>query len=98
MGAAVGGRAKVAERQLDATPANDSIPHFLGAVVLEQSLTQVGMIGSRTIIDGQQRLTTLQLLIAAARSLAIERDLDGPRKMFEKLLLNDDFLVRRPGD
>ena len=88
----------VAERQLDATPANDSIPHFLGAVVLEQSLTQVGMIGSRTIIDGQQRLTTLQLLIAAARSLAIERDLDGPRKMFEKLLLNDDFLVRRPGD
>ncbi len=88
----------VADRQLDVMPANDSIPHFLGAVVLEQSLTQVGMIGSRTVIDGQQRLTTLQLLIAAARSLAVEWGLEGPRKMFEKLLLNDDFLVRRAGD
>jgi hypothetical protein len=88
----------VADRQLDDTPANDNIPHFLGAVVLEQSLTQVGMIGSRTVIDGQQRLTTLQLLIAAARSLAVEHGLEGPRKMFEKLLLNDDFLVRQKGD
>jgi hypothetical protein len=88
----------VADRQIDATPTNDNIPHFLGAVVLEQTLNQVGMIGSRTIIDGQQRLTTLQLVIAAARSLAIERGLSGPRKMFEKLLFNDDFLVHKAGD
>ena len=88
----------VADRQLDENPANDDIPHFLGAVVLEQSLNQVGMIGGRTIIDGQQRLTTLQLMIAAARSISDELSLDGPRKMFEKLLLNDDFLVRIPGD
>lgn len=88
----------VADRQLDDTEANDTIPHFLGAVVLEQSLHQVGMIGARTVIDGQQRLTTLQLLIAAARSLAVERDHDEARRMFEKLLLNDDFLVRKPGD
>lgn len=89
---------EVADRQMDHTPANDAIPHFLGAVVLEQSLTQSGMIGSRSIIDGQQRLTTLQLLIAAARSLAVERGLDGPGKMFAKLLFNDDFLVHRDGD
>ena len=88
----------VADRQIDATPANDNIPHFLGAVVLEQTLNQVGMIGSRTVIDGQQRLTTLQLVIAAARSLAMERGLNGPRKMFEKLLFNDDFLVHKAGD
>lgn len=88
----------VADRQLDETPGNDSIPHFLGAVVLEQTLNQVGMIGGRSVIDGQQRLTTLQLLIAAARSLSIELSLDGPRRMFEKLLFNDDFLVRQPGD
>jgi hypothetical protein len=88
----------VADRQLDETEANDSIPHFLGAVVLEQSLHQVGMIGARTVIDGQQRLTTLQLLIAAARSVAVDRQRDDARRMFEKLLLNDDFLVRQPGD
>ncbi len=66
--------------------------------MLEQSLNQVGMIGARTVIDGQQRLTTLQLMIAAARSLAAERSLDGPRQMFDKLLLNDEFLVRNSGD
>lgn len=88
----------VADRQLDDTEANDSIPHFLGAVVLEQSMHQVGMIGVRTIIDGQQRLTTLQLLIAAARSVAVESGREDSRRMFEKLLINDDFLVRQPGD
>ena len=56
------------------------------------------MIDARSVIDGQQRLTTLQLLIAAARSLAVERGLDGPRQMFEKLLFNETFLVKRNGD
>jgi uncharacterized protein with ParB-like and HNH nuclease domain len=41
------------------------------AVVLEQAFVGSEMIDARTVIDGQQRLTTLQLLIAAARSLAI---------------------------
>ena len=89
---------QVADRQLDDTHANDSIPHFLGAVVLEQALVGSGMIDARSVIDGQQRLTTLQLLIAAGRSLAVERGLDGPRQMFEKLLFNESFLVRRKGD
>jgi hypothetical protein len=89
---------EVAERLLDNTPANDAIPHFLGAVVLEQTLVPSGMIEARLVIDGQQRLITLQLLVAAARSLAIERDLDGPRQMFEKLLFNESFLVKRPGE
>lgn len=89
---------EVADRQLDDTPSNDSIPHFLGAVVLEQALVGSGMIDARSVIDGQQRLTTLQLLIAAGRSLAVERGLDGPRQMFEKLLFNESFLVKRGGD
>ncbi len=89
---------EVADRQLDDTPANDAIPHFLGAVVLEQALVGSGMIDARSVIDGQQRLTTLQLLIAAGRSLAVERGLDGPRQMFEKLLFNESFLVKRDGD
>lgn len=40
-------------------------PHFLGAVVLQQQQTEIGTLGVRTIIDGQQRLTTLQLLLDA---------------------------------
>ncbi len=45
--------------------------HFLGAIVLDQEQTVPGQIPRYTVIDGQQRLTTLQLLLAAAaRSLA----------------------------
>ena len=40
-------------------------PHFLGAVVLQQVQKQTGQMQERTIIDGQQRLTTLQLLLDA---------------------------------
>lgn len=45
----------VADRQLDDTRGNDAIPHFLGAVVLEQALVGSGMIEARSVIDGQQR-------------------------------------------
>lgn len=44
-----------------------AVPHFLGAVVLAQHETQVTEIEKRDVIDGQQRLTTLQVLLAALR-------------------------------
>ncbi|MBK5239125.1 MAG: DUF262 domain-containing protein, partial [Actinomycetales bacterium] len=40
-------------------------PHFLGAVVLQQQHAEIGTLGVRTVIDGQQRLTTLQLFLDA---------------------------------
>jgi hypothetical protein len=40
--------------------------HFLGAVVIQQEHADIGQLTTRAIIDGQQRLTTLQLLIDAA--------------------------------
>jgi hypothetical protein len=88
----------VLERQLDENPNNNGIPHFLGAVVLDQVLMPIGMVQARYVIDGQQRLTTLQLFIAAVRSLALERDLEGPSQMLGKLLFNDEFLLRDPED
>lgn len=46
---------------------NDSFrPHFMGAVVLDQLNTATGTLDLRQIIDGQQRLTTLQIVIEAA--------------------------------
>ena len=41
--------------------------HFLGTVVLEQVDTPSGAVNRREIIDGQQRLTTLQILLQSAR-------------------------------
>lgn len=52
----------------------DIKPHFLGAVVLEkqpQNVTTLEMFDTLHVIDGQQRLTTLQYLIKAL-SLALE--------------------------
>ena len=44
-------------------------PHFLGAIVLNQLSTPTGGISAREIIDGQQRLTTLQICLVALRDL-----------------------------
>lgn len=40
--------------------------HFLGTVVLEQKPNAIGTLPRREIIDGQQRLTTLQVLLKSA--------------------------------
>jgi uncharacterized protein with ParB-like and HNH nuclease domain len=65
---------RVANRVLD-RPMDRQHPHFLGAVVLQQAQKQTGTMQERTIIDGQQRLTTLQLLLDAlhAELLTLER-------------------------
>lgn len=88
----------VAERQLDDTDANDDIPHFLGAIVLEPSAAQGARIASHWVIDGQQRLTTLTLLVAAARSVAVEHGLELQRDAFADLLLNRQHHLREKGD
>ena len=44
-----------------------AVPHFLGAVVLAQHDVYGPELPKRDVIDGQQRLTTLQVLLAALR-------------------------------
>src|SRR5215813_310693 len=45
----------------------DAPVHFLGAMVLDQKQTPTAHVEKRHVIDGQQRLTTLQLFLAAFR-------------------------------
>lgn len=61
----------VADRYLDQQRISNqnTSPHFLGALVLEQFYTPTGTLDTRQIIDGQQRLISLQLLIRAASDL-----------------------------
>jgi len=40
-------------------------PHFMGAIVLDQIPQPTGKLENRLIIDGQQRLTTIQTLLEA---------------------------------
>ena len=42
-------------------------PHFMGAIVLQHRASNIGEVTKRLVVDGQQRLTTLQLLIKAAQ-------------------------------
>jgi hypothetical protein len=71
----------------------DSIRHFLGAIVLDQQYTPPGEASRRLVIDGQQRLTTLQLLIAAAVRNAERDAVDQQARLLKKLIENDPDLA-----
>ncbi|SMD23909.1 DUF262 domain-containing protein [Lentzea albidocapillata] len=80
------------ERLLDAPPtaygAPPLPPHFLGAIVLDQQTTPSGFIATRHIIDGQQRLTTLQLLLDAAQWVVEQHGADMDAQALKTLVLN----------
>lgn len=66
--------------------------HFLGAVVL-QPKARTGNIKSGIVIDGQQRLTTLQLMIAAVQEILARNDCDTEAKQLRTLVENRDYFV-----
>lgn len=63
--------------------------HFLGAIVLDQETQAPGSIPLYTVIDGQQRLTTLQLLLAAAAKVAFEVGADVDGQILRGLIMNN---------
>lgn len=63
--------------------------HFLGAIVLEQLPHPAGSIETRQVIDGQQRFTTLQLFLLAARNLAKAKGSTKYADRFSGLVEND---------
>jgi hypothetical protein len=91
-------RAEATEEELErGVPEQTTPSHFLGAVVLEQIPTGAGMIERRNIIDGQQRLLTLQLFLDAAHDVAAEYE-DGGARLFGKLTDNDPDLMQAQMD
>lgn len=80
---------RVAERLLT-EPASKHQPHFLGAVVLQQLQNPVGSLQARTIIDGQQRLTTLQLLLDALHAELHAAGAAQPAMRLETLVRNPE--------
>jgi hypothetical protein len=83
-----------------------SARHFLGAVVVQAQGSAVGSVSVRNVIDGQQRLTTLQLLMDAAGSVFEEQGLDVLAAQMDALTHNqrdfvpdeDERLKLRPTD
>jgi hypothetical protein len=88
---------RVAERVL-AKPSDRHHPHFLGAVVLQQVQKQTGQMQERTVIDGQQRLTTLQLLLDALHAELLTVDALQPAMRLEPLVTNAPPFCSKPED
>ena len=49
-------------------------PHFLGAVVIEALTHSPGSLDLNAVIDGQQRLTTIQLMLRGVLDVLLERE------------------------
>ncbi|ALA59733.1 GmrSD restriction endonuclease domain-containing protein [Nitrospira moscoviensis] len=88
---------RVAERVLR-SPLDKQHPHFLGAVVLQQVQKPAGRMQERTIIDGQQRLTTLQLLLDALHAELHLAKAQAPALRIEPLVENAAPFCSRPED
>lgn len=69
------------------------IPHFMGAIVISQVKTFGKQVQAFEVIDGQQRLTTFQLLLAALRDVADSHGSSYAREI-GKYLLNDGVMER----
>ncbi len=70
-----------------------SATHFLGAVVVQAQDNQTGNLPGRNVIDGQQRLTTLQLLMDAAGSVLEEAGHDMLSGQLDVLTHNLELYV-----
>lgn len=68
--------------------------HFLGAVVVKQLPSAAGDPLRSSVIDGQQRLTTLQLLLDAAQLVMEESGHEDVAESLEELVLNDSKRFR----
>jgi uncharacterized protein with ParB-like and HNH nuclease domain len=72
------------EHQLEKEP-----EHFLGSLVVIGDGTRNGVIPTFKLVDGQQRLTTISLLLCALRDLIQSSD-TRTAKAIQKLLINSD--------
>ena len=78
-------------RVLNSDEGDKILPHFMGAIVLQQQRSNTGEVEKRLIVDGQQRLTTLQLLVKAAEQVFQSRN-DGPRAFrLRELTMNQEI-------
>lgn len=80
---------KLAQSILDKSRPEDHF-HFMGAIVLQQQRVSTGQILSRIVVDGQQRLITLQLLIAATKEVLERRGYDIFARRLERLVVNEE--------
>ena len=80
---------RIAEKLLVAKSGEKIPPHFMGAIVLQLQSAKSGRVVKRIVVDGQQRLTTLQLLIRAAQESFQNLDDTQRANRMSQLTLNE---------
>ena len=78
---------RIALRVLE-KPMEHQSPYFLGSIVIQQRPNEPGAVQRRTVIDGQQRLTTLQLLLDATHAILTESGITEEAALLESLVSN----------
>lgn len=71
----------------------DAPVHFLGAMVLDQKQTPTTHVEKRQVIDGQQRLTTLQIFLAAFRDFCRAQDCVDLANECDSFILNKGMMA-----
>jgi hypothetical protein len=79
-----------------ANPQEHQRPYFLGSIVIQQRPNEPGAVQRRTVIDGQQRLTTLQLLLDATHAVLIEYGIHEEAEQLDNLIRNRIKSARPP--
>lgn len=72
-------------------------PHFLGAIVCASLPFATGGVALRSVIDGQQRLTTVQLLIRGLVDVLSDAGSDRTKSV-RRMLFNPDDVVETPDE
>ena len=83
---------RVAIAVIDAGDEQDKLKelgaHFLGAVVLKEITHHAGDVARSAVIDGQQRMTTLQILLDATHAVVDDLGYDDEAEFLADLILN----------
>lgn len=71
----------------------DGPVHFLGALVLDQKQTPIKYVPKRQVVDGQQRLTTCQIFLAAFRDFCRTHGCEVVASECEKYTTNTGMMA-----
>lgn len=70
----------------------EASPHFLGAMVLDLRRVYGNAVPVQLVIDGQQRLTTFQIFLAAFRDVCTTHGQEKYARECDRYLLNDGIM------
>lgn len=72
-------------------------PHYMGALIFTLGVATIGRVPVKQVIDGQQRLTTFQILLYAIAEIARQRDWEQTRATALSYVTNDrESLMQDP--